>query len=185
MLPFAALVAGTAPGIVALIYGPDFFPAAPLLSVLFFGAVASTMMAVGSGVLTAADHPGLSLALTWPLLPLGIGAHLWLIPRYGPLAAAAVTTTALSAGAALIGIGIYRQCGVLPRKGTVVRTVVMGVVVYAISKAWATSGIWLIVELGILSLLVVVGLTLLGELRKQDMDFARSLLCRERDAAQG
>lgn len=88
LLPFAGLAAGAAPEIVSLVCGSRFSPAAPLLALLIFAALAITLIAVAAAALTAAGRPGWTLALTGPLALL---AHLVLVPRFGPAGAAAAT----------------------------------------------------------------------------------------------
>ncbi|MBI3058601.1 MAG: oligosaccharide flippase family protein, partial [Deltaproteobacteria bacterium] len=72
LLPFAGMTAGAALEIVALIFGPIFLPAAPLLAFLIFGALALVMISVATTILTAAGKPGWTFALAGPLVPLAI-----------------------------------------------------------------------------------------------------------------
>lgn len=99
LLPLAGMTAGAAPEIVELIFGPQYLPAAPLLSLLVFGGVASAMMSVVASILIAAGKPGWTFVLTGALLPLAIAGHLLLIPRLGALGASLVTTVVASLGA--------------------------------------------------------------------------------------
>ena len=52
LLPLAGMMAGAAPEIVGLIFGPQYLPAAPLLAQLIFGAVALAMISVATAILT-------------------------------------------------------------------------------------------------------------------------------------
>jgi O-antigen/teichoic acid export membrane protein len=179
LLPFAGLVAGTAPEIVSLVYGQAFLPAAPLLAVLFLGAIGLTMMSVTTGILTALHQPRQALVLTWPLVPLALAAGLVLMPRYEAEGIAAGMTALAWLGAGLTVWGVYRHSGVLPALGTVLRTLLMAVIAFVLSSVWATVGLWSIVELVTMTLLIVAGLFLLGELTGRDVAFARSLLRRQ------
>ena len=57
LLPFAGMTAGMSHEIVDFVFGPLFAPAAPLLSLLIFGALAMVMIAVVTAILTAAGKP--------------------------------------------------------------------------------------------------------------------------------
>ncbi|AFY96579.1 lipopolysaccharide biosynthesis protein [Chamaesiphon minutus] len=69
MLPFAGMNAGAAPEIVQFIFGKPFLPAAPVLAVLIFGAIALAMISVTTAILTAAGKPNWTLMLAAPLVP--------------------------------------------------------------------------------------------------------------------
>jgi O-antigen/teichoic acid export membrane protein len=180
MLPFAGLAAGSAPEIMALIYGRAFLPAAPMLALLIFAAVALAMVTVTGGMLTAASRPAWSFALTWPLMPLAFAALLVVIPRFGATGAAAVTTILAYGGAVAMMLGVYRRCGAAPKAGTVIRTFVVTVLAFALSLAWHTRGLWVIAEIVVVACAILLGLLALGELTSQDLAFAQSLFSKRR-----
>ena len=180
LLPFAGLAAGAAPEIVGLVYGSQFLPAGPLVALLIFAALALTMISVTTATLTAAGRPGWTFALTGPLVPLALGAHLVLVPRFGPAGAAAATTTLAWLGAGLTMVAVYRQCGATPPLATILRTTLTTLIAYTLSSVWYTSGAWVILELSGITAIILICLFLLGELTRQDLAFVRSLLRRER-----
>src|SRR4029453_1013972 len=92
LLPAAAIVAGAAREIVLLVFGQSFLPAAPLLSLLIFGALALLMLSVTTSILISAGKPGWILHTAWPLPLCAAAIHLFLIPRFGAFGAALVTS---------------------------------------------------------------------------------------------
>jgi O-antigen/teichoic acid export membrane protein len=182
LLPFAGLVAGSAPEIVSLFYGSAFLPAAPVVSLLIFAALAITLISIGTTALTAASRPGWTFALTGPLVPLALGAHMVLVPRFGPAGAAAATTALAWLGAGATTLAVHLRCHVSPSPTTAFRTALTAVIAYALSWAWHTSGAWVILELTAMAVIVSLWLFLLGELTGQDLAFARSLFRLERKA---
>jgi len=181
LLPFAGLMAGEASEIVALIYGHSYLPAGPLVALLIFAALALIMIRVNAMILTAADRPDWTFALTGPLVPLALGAYLILVPRFGPTGAATATTALAWLGASATMLATYRQCGVHPAPATILRTTLTMLIAYALSSSWHTSGVWLLVELAGMTAVIIICLFLLGELtRGRDLAFARSLLKRNR-----
>jgi len=181
LLPLAGLAAGAAPEIVNLVYGSPFSPAAPLSALLIFAALAITLIGVTTAILTAAGRPGWTFALTGPLVPLALGAHLVLVPRFGLVGAAAATTALAWLGAGLTTLAVYRQCGVIPAPATILRTTLTTLIAYVLSSAWHTSGARVILELSGMTAVIVTCLFLLGELTGQDLAFARSLFIKESD----
>ncbi|MDH4135888.1 MAG: oligosaccharide flippase family protein [Anaerolineae bacterium] len=179
LLPFAGVAAGAASEIVGLIYGRPFLPTGPLVALLIFSALALTMISVTTTILTAAGRPGLTFALTGPLVPLALGAHLLLVPRFGPPGAAAATTALAWLGAGTTTLAVYRQCAITPAPATILRTTLTALIAYFLSSAWHTSGAWLVVKLAGITAVILTCLFLLGELTGQDLAFARSLLRRE------
>jgi GT2 family glycosyltransferase len=98
MVPLTLLTAGTAPELIALLFGPAYAAAAPLFAILLVGAAGTLLIALAGGVLVAAGKLRWTVALTAPLLLVAGIAHLVLIPRMGAVGAATVTT-----GTAIVG----------------------------------------------------------------------------------
>jgi O-antigen/teichoic acid export membrane protein len=133
------------------------------------------MISVTTAILIAAGRPGWTFALTGPLVPLALGAHLVLVPRFGPAGAAAATAALAWLGVGLTTLAVYRQCGVAPAPGTILRTTLTTLIAYTLASAWHTSGAWIILELSGMTAVILTCLFLLGELTSQDLAFARSL----------
>jgi O-antigen/teichoic acid export membrane protein len=178
LLPLAALTAGAAPEIVALIYGQAFVAAAPVLVVLVFGGVAAGMIYVSAVILIAAGRPGWVLGVSWCLPLLAMGGHLVLIPRLGLVGAAIVTTTVATLGALGAVAAVYRTWRIAPPMGTAVRGILIGVLAYGLVGWWSTPGLLLLVKLPVLIVLVASAFALLGEFSRGEMASATSLLLR-------
>lgn len=184
--PAAAITAGAAPEIVGLIFGAEFLRAAPLLSLLIFGALALLMMSVTTCVMVAAGKPVWTLHVAWPLL-LGAGvAHLLLIPRFGAISAAAVTTGFACAGA-LVTIGLASRLfgRVAPPAPTLWRSAIVCLLAYATTAVFPASGLMLLLKLAGVSLLALIVYTLLGEFSANEIGAARATLFRRRRAGLG
>jgi len=176
LLPFAALVVGSAPGIITFVYGEAYLPAGRLLALLMVAAMGSMPISILTRTLAARGRPHLILTVTLPQAALAVAGYLILTPRLGPVgAAAARTTLTILAAIALFGI-VGRTCGVHLPLATALRTGLTAMMAYAASAIWQTSG-WLVVaELLLLSLGILGCLFLLGELTQLDVQFAASLL---------
>jgi len=176
LLPLAGMMAGAAPEIVGLIFGPQYLPAAPLLAQLIFGAVALAMISVATAILTAAGKPGWTFALAGPLLPLAVAGHLLLIPRLGAIGASLVTTLVAGLGALAAVLAVYRVWQILPPAGTVLRSVLVCGFAYALAALWATPGLVLLLKLPVIVLAIPLAFALLGEFSNDEIAQARLML---------
>lgn len=179
LLPAVAIIAGAAPDLTGLIFGPEFLPAATLLRLLIFAALALLMMAVTTSVMISAGK------LDWTLLvavPLVVGAflgHAILIPATGAMGAALVTTFGAIAGAVVTIVMVHRLWRISPSAGTLWRCIVVSVPGYLIAAAFPTAT-WLLlaIKLAGAGTFVIVALWLLGELSAKEINAARAMLYR-------
>lgn len=183
LLPFAGFAAGAAPEIVGLVYGDPFSSSVPLLPWLIFSALAIMLISVSTSALTAAGRPGWTFALSGPLVPMALGAHLLIVPHYGSTGAAAITTIIACLGAGVALLLIYRQYGVYPRLSILLRITLITLVVFALSSAWHAPGILFILKLAVMTIIILGCLFLLGALTRRDLAFVRSLFRPKRRAA--
>jgi len=172
-LPFAALLAGSAPELVGLIFSISFTPAAPLFALLIFAAVAMAMIAVTTAILTAAGKPNWTIALAGPMVPLAMLSDLLLIPQLGALGAAIVTTGIAAVAAVTCIAGIYHHWQILPPAPSLGRSLLLSMVVFTLASLWVTRGWLVLVKLAILSLLMIFMLWLLGEFSNHEQEAIR------------
>lgn len=172
LLPFAALAAGASEGIVRLVFGEDFAPAAPLLARLLFAGLAVAVMGVGGAVLIAGGRLDRPARILVSLVPLAIAAHVWAIPRYGPIGAAWVSTGAMTAGALMTLIAIARMWGVVPPPASLARTTLVALAAWFSARAWPLFGWELVAELALFSAAILVALIALGEFSRRELSVA-------------
>jgi O-antigen/teichoic acid export membrane protein len=169
LLPLAGLAAGAAPEIVGVLLGPGYASAAGPLGMLLFGSVAAVALALVVALLTAAERPGWTVPLAWALLPLAAVGHVLVIPRYGPLGAAAVTTACGVLGAVGGLFLIYRAWAVRPPAATIGRSVLLTAGAYALAAGWGTPGLWVFLKLPLVALAAAAGFLALGEYQLRDV----------------
>jgi len=176
LLPLAGMTIGSAQEIVVFIFTPAYMPAAHLLSILIFSSLAFTMIAITMTIFTAASRPGLTIALTGPLLPLVTVAHVLLIPRFGPLGAALATSFIAVLGASVTVLAVYRVWKILPPASTLIRGILISGAAYMITAFWPTPGFLLFIKLPLIGLLVLFAYVLLGEIKTGELAVFRSLI---------
>lgn len=175
LLPFAAMGAGAAHEVVVAIYGQPFLSSGPLLAVLIFGAVGNTMITITASVLIAGGRPKLPFLLTGWIVVLASGAHYFMIPHFGPIAAASITTGLSWIGAGITTIAVCRIRQFYPPISTLVTSILISGLAYAIAALWPAPGVLLFLKLPAISLLIVILFLLSGELSSGEIAFVRSM----------
>jgi O-antigen/teichoic acid export membrane protein len=179
LVPVAAIIAGTAPEIVRVVFGTAFVPAGPLLTLLIGGAVASVMLMVSLTIMTAAGLPARTVMFTAPLVPLALGGHFLLIPRLGQQGAALVTVGVSLLGASAAVVGVYALWKVWPPFGSFLRSLVVALVVGVAALLWPTSGLFVFAKLIVLGMVSLLGYWWIGEFHEGEIAVVRSFLLRK------
>jgi O-antigen/teichoic acid export membrane protein len=175
-LGFAAVASGSASEIVRLIYNPEYAPAANVLRALIVGAWGMVVVSTASAILIAYARPNLVLALTLPLMPIALVAHLLVIPHFHATGAACVTTLTAVACALGFVIACGRVCHAAPGVGTCMRSLLIAAAAYATAVEWHASGLMVVVKITALCLAVLISLPLTGELSRPDWTMLASLM---------
>jgi O-antigen/teichoic acid export membrane protein len=176
LMPFMALAAGGSREIIDLIYGPAFAPAGPWLALLVWAGWALLIIAVVASILTAAGRPALTLALTAGLPPLALAGHLLLIPRFGPLGAALVTTIVAGLCALASLVVVQRVWQIQISGATLVRTLILAGLAWSAAALWPAPGLWVVLKLAVLSFALAGLLWVSGEITPREIALLRSLL---------
>lgn len=176
LLPLAGMTAGAAPEVIALIYGKPFLPSAPALAILIFGTLGIAMISVTVSMLIAAGHFKWPFALVLPLLLSALAGHLLLVPHFGEIGAAWVTTTLACIGAcSILGI-VSRFCHIRLPVATFLRSVIVCGIAYFLSSLWPTPGFLVAIKLLLIGVAIVILFILIGELNRNDFTFFRVLV---------
>lgn len=179
LLPFGAIISGDAGSIINLIFGSQYKEAAPLLALLIFGAFAQLMISITTAILIVANKPNWTFTLTAPLLPLAIIGHWLLIPQLGAVGAAIVTTILMILGAIITTCAVYYVWQILPPPSTLVRSIIVCGLAYALASCISTPGLWLILKLGAISLLIPFLFLFLHEFSAEEINAFRSQIYRK------
>jgi O-antigen/teichoic acid export membrane protein len=171
LLPFAGMAAGAATEVVVIIYGQSFFPSGTLLGILIFGAIGVSIIVVSSSTLIAADRPEWTFYLMLPIVVAAFGAHLMLVPRFGSIGAAIVTTGLSWLGAFGFMLAVYRAWGIRLPVSTFLRSITICGLAYTLASGWQTPGLLLLLKLPVISIFIIVSFTLLGELSSDEISF--------------
>lgn len=169
LLPFAGITVGASEEIIRVLFGPSYAAASLPLSLLFFAAIAQSMITVVTVIMTAQGKPGWTFMITGPLVPLALAGHLLLIPRMGSVGAALITAFFSLSGAVVVCLATYRRWRVMPPPRTLARSCLLAFLAYALASAWPAHGMIVPFKLLVLALAVFPGFWLLGEFDKKDM----------------
>ena len=163
LLPGVAILAGSAPEIVRLIYGAGFDGAAPLSWPLLLAAYAMLLTSVATSVLIASEHASIAALCVWPLVPATAVAMVVVVPAAGAYGAAVITAVAvcLSAGASLAAVGTTVR--VWPPVGTALRSVGIALVLGAVAAWWPAPGLWVVFKIAMLCVVTPLLFAAAGE----------------------
>ena len=155
----------------------DVFLAVPPL------VLALAIMAVTISIMIAYGKPGWSLMLFGPLPVASMIGQFIVIPRYGSVGAAGVTTLLAVLGA-LIGLMIVDQSWQirLP-KITLIKTLLLSLGTYFVSAVWVAPGFLLLIKIPSLCVIVALALVMLGNVKKQEVEFIMSLVRKKADSS--
>lgn len=176
LLPFFAISAGAAKEIVVLVYGPDYFSAAPLLAILVFGAAAVLFVSVSSAVLIAGGKVRWVLTLMGPLVVLPAIGYLLVIPLLGPIGASLVTTLCSILSALTAVFTVHLLWGIFPSGMTLMRSLIVSGAVFALTTLWPAPGLLLLAKLSASILTIPILYLLMGETGVREMAAALRLV---------
>ncbi|HSP06042.1 MAG TPA: oligosaccharide flippase family protein [Acidobacteriota bacterium] len=175
LLPLASIIAGSATEIVRLFFGKEFLPAGSQVAWLIFAAIGVAAISIHSSVLTVSQRPMWTLGLVGPVLLLSVPAYMAVIPTYGAVGAAAVTTAASVLGAAVTAAACYSLWRVLPPIGTVLRTVLISAAAWVVAAQWHTPGLTVVLKDCLLGVATMTAYAATGEVRSEEFRAMRSL----------
>jgi O-antigen/teichoic acid export membrane protein len=178
IIPFAALVAGSASEIIELVYGSKFFPSGPILGFLVFAALGLFYISVATAILTALGRPWLTFFLVGPMIPIALVGYLFFVPTRGPVGAAMVTAVTACMGAFASFLTIYIISRLYPPLRTILNSLICAVFTFSMAKLWPACGIMLVSKLLVIAIVTATGYILLGELGNRELTFFREALCR-------
>jgi len=164
LLPFAAAAAAASDRIVPLLFGERFSPTVPLFSLLVFAEIAMVACAVSSSLIVAIDRSRIVLAVSLAMLTVGIMGHVVVIPRFGPIGAAVVTTGVAIGGAIVSAALAVSLWSIRLPVATLLRAVVLAAVAAGVASVDLGARGWVFVQLAAAGLASIAGFVLLGEL---------------------
>jgi O-antigen/teichoic acid export membrane protein len=176
LLPFGALVAGSASEIVTWAFGSSFEAAAPILATLILGAIPFVMISIATVIATASGVPRLALYLSVFLVLVGMIANYALIPSFGASGAAVATTLSQVIGAVASASVVYGLWSILPPIGTFWRSVVISAFAYTAAVMWPASGILLLVKFAGIGTAILLAYLVLREFSAEEIAQARAFL---------
>ena len=170
MVPLILLVAGAAPPLIALLFGPAYAAAAPLFSILLIGAVGTLLIALAGGVLVAAGHLRWTVVLTAPLLLVATAAHLVFIPKLGAVGAATVTAGTSIAGAACACAAAWQLVGTRIPLATLLRGILLGLGAGWVVSTLDVAGYAVLAVLAAFTVVLAAAMCVSGELRAHERE---------------
>jgi O-antigen/teichoic acid export membrane protein len=136
------------------------------------------MIVVSSSALIAAGRSQMTFYLILPIVISAFAAHFMLVPRFGPIGAAGVTTGLSWIGAFCCMLAVCRVWKVRLPITTFIRSITICVLAYVLASKWETPGLLVLLKLFLISIIIIIANTLLGEFRGDKITFVRSIFDR-------
>lgn len=176
LLPFAALISGSAPELTSLLYGRDFIDGALPLSILIIGAVGFVIQSVAVAIIVVTGRPQIFIFLGVSMVVAALAGHLIFVARFGAAGASSVTAF-ISVSSALVSILIARHVsGVAVPIATLARSTGIAVGAFFVADAWASEGSIILVQLTLLSAAVLAAILLLREMSASELGFFKRMV---------
>ncbi len=169
LAPVAAAIAGAAPDVVRVVFGNNFPGAAPILAILCIASLANVVLALTSTLLAAFNRAALALIVTAPLVPLALVGYLQVIPQFGGVGAAVVTSAVAVLVACLAIVTVRRGTGATTGFATWVRTGLIAAVAYVLAAHLPGHGLMVVPKLLGVGTLALLGLVATGEVAFADV----------------
>jgi O-antigen/teichoic acid export membrane protein len=176
LFPFLAAGAGADREIIEWIFGPHFSSAAPLFTALIIGTWALALVSVSIAIFMADGQLRVIAMLTAPFAPLALAGHCLVVPQFGALGAALVSTSVALCGLLATLMILSRLCNILPPVGTVWRSTVVSAGIYVLATVWPTPGVFLFLKLTAIGVLIPLLFFVLGEFPAEEIAAVRVLL---------
>lgn len=159
--------------VLAVLYSPPYAAGGPFLRVQLAGFGMFALLDAFSHALMAAGHQWLVAGALLVSVPVVWAGTFLLIPRIGPIGAAAGMLAGLVLSAVLTGAAAHRRFGAVTPVSTLLRVAIAAAVVAAISAVVPASGAAVLLKLLLLGGLYLLILCVLGEISRKDLEWSR------------
>jgi stage V sporulation protein B len=188
LFSLAGPLAGAAEALIRLAYGPKFLPGADTLVVLVFGQLSLALFVIVATILSGAGRPGLSAAIGLIALLVMLAANRFLVRAVG-IGDATLTTAALATSLGpllaliLSSLALRQLLSVSMPVATLLRCALAGGASCWVGRLIPQHhGLMAPLVMSAAALVYFLLLTLMGELKRADLDGVRAALRRKRPA---
>ncbi|MBN1779902.1 polysaccharide biosynthesis protein [bacterium] len=170
MAPTGMLVTVFSRDIMAVLFKPEYAPAAPVLAVLVWGMIALSFLFLNTTILNADHQPGLSLLVVGGTVILDVILNMACIPRWGVAAAPLCTVAACTAGLGVSAILVFRRFRVAIPGRSFLKISVTAVIIAGLAWISHIRGPWIFAAIPACLALYTGLLILFGELSRRDLE---------------
>lgn len=176
IVPSVALASATSKGLVILFFSTKYIESAPILTVLMLGLGCLSFYLLLANIAAGAGKAKVALYITGVMIVISAILGAFLIPRFQLIGAAWQTTITGALGLIALGIYTFRAFHIpFPIKSTL-NVCIATVCAVAPTYVWKVAGVALLGQYLILAVLFIAVLFVLGEISKQDIAYASSVI---------
>ena len=169
LVPLCVLVGESATEIINFLFSDRYSSAGSPLIILMAALSVYAFFQLLMSLTSAADRPGLRMAFSLVLVPIGLVLNFLLIPIHGIIGAAQATLITMSIGVLVTFRFVLRCTGAKIPGWTVFRCAISGMLVYGAASLWSAYDWMLIPKLAIMGMIYIAVLFIIGELGKKEI----------------
>lgn len=176
LVPGIALVLGTAPHLMTIIYPPRYAAAAPLLVLLISSTGLYALFMIFANAILAEGRVYLALSIPCALVPVNLLTTGLLTARLGTFGAALAALLSTGLAALVSAVYVLRRFGVRLDGLSLLRIGLASSIVYAATHLYLPRTAWLLPYLGLLGMLYGVLLIALHELDAHELQHGATIM---------
>ncbi len=175
LMPITALIAATSRNLIIFIYSADFVGAGEILSILIFSTTFLVIFLTLISVILGSGRPNIYMALTIIGTIILVILAGYFIPIYGIKGAAIASLISSAISLILSSIYVFSKFKALINIGSFVRIVLASSLIYVILVLIEPSGFALLIAYALLSILYLILLLILREIKNEDINLIRTV----------
>ncbi len=180
LLPLTVLISTHAEQILAFFYSNSFIGGAVPLRILVLGFAFFSLFMTQCSILFGANKPKVAMLIVILTLISSYALNVKLIPILGLSGAAAATTITAFFGLVLVSIYTFIKFKALISLRSFFNITLASLITYFLAYFWNLSGKLFFISLSLLSVLYILLLVLLKEIKDEDKEIVKSLLKRSK-----
>ena len=169
LVPGIALILGTSPRLLSLVYPAQFEAAAPLLNLLFLGTGLYSVYMVFANAVLAEGRTALAVGVPCMLVPISSGATWYLTRAVGPVGAALAAAATTGVAAVALGTYVWRRFALQPDWRSLLRIAAASLALFVLTRVYSPQGVLLVVFYVVLAAAYVLLLLVGGEISWRDV----------------
>lgn len=173
---FVVLISSNSKQIISLLYTDKYLAGGQPLAILAFGFLFFSLFIISTIIISGSGRPKISVGIGVIALLIDIGLNYLLIPKFHLVGAACATTITLFGSFLMCLRYIKRRFGVFMPMSSFLKISTCGIIIYLSALPFRVSTLFLLPKLAVLGILYFLLLSIIRELKKEDVRRFKGLI---------